>query len=179
MVNPYLIAQFQSYVAGVYVSQGLQVVQSWLSALFRPYVALAYRVIRAEYGFPPEPIPTTPLIAAPSSSAFAPPPSLQHKPPSTFDAAPRGVTTGHLSLFNQYLQQRGKYVEWVWAESDVSSGKATPVWAVRAMVDGGCLGKGKATTKKAAKNEAAKEALLALGVYGVSHHSTVSSRNIC
>ena len=74
------------------------------------------------------------------------------------------MTTGHLSLFNQYLQQKGKFVEWVWTESDVSNGKATPVWAVRAMIDQRCVGKGRATTKKAAKNEAATQALQSLGV---------------
>ena len=74
------------------------------------------------------------------------------------------MTTGHLSLFNQYLQQKGKFVEWVWTESDVSHGRATPVWAVSAMIDQHCVGKGRATTKKAAKNEAATQALRSLGV---------------
>ena len=133
-------------------------------------------MIRREYGFLADALPTPSLMStSPFSSAFAPP-SLSHSLPPTFDPALRGVTTGHLSLFNQYLQQRGKYVEWVWTESDVNQGKTTPMWAVRAMIDQRCFGKGKATTKKAAKNEAAKEALLALGV-GVSRHHQISGEH--
>ena len=43
--------------------------------------------------------------------------------------------------------------------------KTTPIWVVRAMVEGECLGRGRGSTKKAARNEAAKEGLLALGIY--------------
>ncbi|KAF8587159.1 ribonuclease III [Ramaria rubella] len=156
---------FQSYIAGVYVTQGLGVVQTWLYSLLRPYVALAYRIIRAEYGFPPEPLPSSPPPSEPiPTESVKPLPAPSPRPPPTFTTSSRGVTTGHLSLFNQHLQQKGLYVEWDWADSDVSSRKATPVWAVRAMVDQQCLGKGMSTTKKAAKNEAATQALQSLGV---------------
>jgi ribonuclease III len=146
----------------VYVTQGLEVVQRWLSLLFRPYVALAYRNIRVEYGFPSDLLPALPGAGDTSSSLT----TVQYQAlPASYSLAPAGMTTGHLSLFNQYLQQKGKFVEWVWTESDVSSGKATPVWAVRAMIDQQCVGKGRATTKKAAKNEAATQALQFLGIY--------------
>jgi Double-stranded RNA binding motif len=152
----------QSYVAGVYVTQGLEVVQRWLSALFRPYVTHAYRIIRAEYGFPPESISPTPE----GDDTSPTPPLVQSRmPPLSYCLPPTGMTTGHLSLFNQYLQQKGKFVEWDWTDSDVTNGKATPVWAVCAMIDQRCVGKGRATTKKAAKNEAATQALKSLGIY--------------
>lgn len=39
------------------------------------------------------------------------------------------------------------------------------MWVVSVFVDGECLGKGKGGTKKAARNEAAKEGLVSLGVH--------------
>ena len=40
----------------------------------------------------------------------------------------------------------------------------TPVWYAKAIVDGQFYGRGRGNTKKAAKNEAAKEGLVKLGV---------------
>lgn len=42
------------------------------------------------------------------------------------------------------------------------------------MVDGNCIGRGRGSTKKAAKNEAAKEGLANLGVHVVRPFSTLS-----
>ncbi|KAF5320911.1 hypothetical protein D9619_000729 [Psilocybe cf. subviscida] len=42
--------------------------------------------------------------------------------------------------------------------------KATPVWYVKVMVDGEYYGRGRGISKKAARNEAAKEGLKALGI---------------
>ena len=69
---------------------------------------------------------------------------------------------GHLSLFNQRLQQRNMAVEWVFTDSAGQGTKTTPIWVVRAMVSGSCLGSGRGSTKKAAKDEAAKEGLRTL-----------------
>ncbi|TCD67270.1 hypothetical protein EIP91_000347, partial [Steccherinum ochraceum] len=43
--------------------------------------------------------------------------------------------------------------------------KTTPIWVVRAMMNEKCIGRGRGSTKKAAKNEAAKEGLRELGVF--------------
>lgn len=75
------------------------------------------------------------------------------------------ASIGHLSLFNQHLQQQGKGIEWVWSDSQGQGTRTTPIWVVRAMVDNECLGRGRGSTKKAAKNEAAKEGLRKMGVY--------------
>lgn len=78
---------------------------------------------------------------------------------------PRSVPSiGHLSLFNQHLAQQSRHIEWVYADSVGEGSKTTPIWVVRAMVQGECLGKGRGSTKKAAKNEAAKEGLKNMGV---------------
>jgi len=74
------------------------------------------------------------------------------------------TTIGHLALFNQHLQQESKPIEWVYSDSTGEGTKTTPVWVVRAMVDGKCVGRGRGNTKKAAKNEAAKEGLVKMEV---------------
>lgn len=71
---------------------------------------------------------------------------------------------GHLSLFNQVVQQRNLVIEWVYTDSAGEGTRTTPMWVVRAMVNAECLGRGRGNTKKAAKNEAAKEGLKRMGV---------------
>jgi ribonuclease-3 len=64
------------------------------------------------------------------------------------------------------VQKANRAVEWVYRDGGEGEGtKTTPVWLVSVLVDGECLGKGKGGTKKAARNEAAKEGLVSLGVY--------------
>jgi ribonuclease III len=85
-------------------------------------------------------------------------PDLAPTPPLT--------TIGHLSLFNQHVQKANRAIEWVYSDGGEGEGtKTTPVWVVSVLIDGKCLGKGKGGTKKAARNEAAKEGLEGLGVY--------------
>jgi ribonuclease-3 len=110
--------------------------------------------------------------------------------PLTIPTPPKDVSThdtplGYLQLFNQHAAQQKKAVEWTFDKSTGSSlapggnrvkpvsvdlledgegSDATPVWVVRALVGPRCIGRGKGRTKKAAKNEAAREALKALGV---------------
>ena len=96
-------------------------------------------------------------------------------------------TIGHLALFNQHLQRSNKQVEWIYSDGSGSAAtggagngysdmpglapevmvkgtKVTPVWYVKVMVDGQFYGWGKGNTKKAARNEAAKEGLNLLGI---------------
>jgi ribonuclease-3 len=101
------------------------------------------------------------------------------------DVSTHDTPLGYLQLFNQYAAQQKKAVEWTFDKSTGSSlapggnrakpvsvdiledgegSEATPVWVVRALVGPRCIGRGKGRTKKAAKNEAAREALKALGV---------------
>ena len=87
-------------------------------------------------------------------------PTWSTPPPSRIAAS-----IGHLSLFNQLLQQKSKTIEWVYSDSAGAGTRTTPIWIVKAMVENECLGRGQGSTKKAAKNEAAKEGLVKLGVY--------------
>ena len=179
----------QSFVGGVYLDRGLEAAKEWLNPLFRPYLAEAYRIVRVQHGLSPEPEPVyptlrtiyrhvslTPPLSGPSRTATPDlagvlaggPGGVQGLPAQSWSIPPPPRipgNVGHLSLFNQYMQQQGKCVEWVYLDSEGEGTKTTPIWVVRAMVEGECLGRGRGSTKKAARNEAAKEGLLALGIY--------------
>jgi ribonuclease-3 len=95
-------------------------------------------------------------------------------------------TIGHLPLFNQHLQQTNRTVEWVYDDlADTEKGdqpqnayrdmglspditikgtKETPLWYVKVLVDGEFYGRGRGNTKKAARDEAAKEGLKKMGI---------------
>ena len=73
------------------------------------------------------------------------------------------TTLGHLGLFNQRVQQQSKSIEWIF-DTTTESNSATPVWAVKVLVDGACWGYGRGNTKKVAKNEAAKQGLRYMGI---------------
>jgi ribonuclease-3 len=93
------------------------------------------------------------------------------------------TTIGHLALFNQHIQKSNRAVEWIYTSTDpeldpsaqgpnllisesmMRGMKTTPVWFVRVVVDGECLGQGKGGSKKVARNEAAKVGLRRLGVH--------------
>lgn len=140
---------FEAYIGGVYSDRGLQIIKPWLCPLFRPYIAEAYRHVRVQHGLSPDPTPpATPL----SPGGGRPAPSHS------------SATIGHLSLFNQHLQQQGKTIEWVWRDSEGQGTRTTPIWVVQAIVGEDCVGRGRGSTKKAAKNEAAKEGLARLGI---------------
>ncbi|KAI0340803.1 ribonuclease III [Trametopsis cervina] len=144
---------FESYVGGVFRDGGIDAVKAWLEPLFRPYLVEAYRLVRVQHGLSPDPDPAV----SPLAVMLAP-----GHPASGSQVA---ATVGHLSLFNQCLQQANKSVEWEFSDSAGQGTKTTPIWAVRAIVDRQCLGRGRGNTKKAAKNEAAKEGLKTMGVY--------------
>ncbi|OJT05391.1 hypothetical protein TRAPUB_3832 [Trametes pubescens] len=156
-----------SFVGGLYLDQGLEAAKAWLNPLLRPFLVLAYRTVRVQHGLTPEPsyAPQPP----PYSEAASMPPTNGVIPYSsqTWSTPPpprMPASIGHLSLFNQHLQQQLKSIEWVYSDSAGQGTRTTPIWVVRAMVDGECLGHGRGSTKKAARNEAAKEGLAKLGI---------------
>ena len=154
--------------------------KAWIEPLFSPYALSAYQIVRRQHGFPALPpsfvggatstnklpgkdIPTPSQICMDSSELF------------------NTATIGHLALFNQVLQKANRQVEWIYSNGEdpsengyadmglspdltIKGTKATPVWYVKVMVDGVFHGRGRANTKKAARNEAAKEGLQKLGI---------------
>ncbi|KAF8897912.1 ribonuclease III domain-containing protein, partial [Infundibulicybe gibba] len=155
---------FESFVGGLYVDQGLDAVKTWLDLLFRPYARAAYIVVRKQHGLP--------ALPTPSASPRSPPSTPLDK-----DEIP-STTIGHLALFNQHLQKADRAVEWIYSDRAPLHGTwgtgtdaiargtmTTPMWYVKVMVDGEFFGQGRGGTKKAARNEAAKEGLKKLGIH--------------
>ena len=134
------------------MDQGLDVVKTWLYALFRPYAVEAYRIVRGQHG-----LPITPRIPLPGSIE-------SNSPNSSENGSPPHQTIGHLALFNQHLQQRRQNAEWRWDKMSGDGTSSTPIWVASAYLDNRLLGRGQGGTKKAAQNEAAKLGLRELGV---------------
>ncbi|TFK43849.1 ribonuclease III domain-containing protein [Crucibulum laeve] len=166
-VQVFLLIRKQSFVGGLYVDQGLDAVKRWLDPLLRPYAKSAYLAVRQQHGLPALPTP------GPSKR-----PSFEIYPPS--QEIPITPTVGHLALFNQETQKRNLPIEWIYydgaveheyahpgvAVGDLVKGtKTTPVWYVKIQVDGEIYGLGRGGTKKAARNEAAKQGLGRMGIF--------------
>ncbi|TDL29361.1 ribonuclease III [Rickenella mellea] len=148
---------FEAYVGGLYVDQGLPVVQTWLNNLLRPYVVEAYRIVRNQHILPPAPAPVERQPSSPGSSTGSG--NLSNGTPP-----PAAATMGHLSLFNQHMQQTNTVVEWRYDNVRGEGTRTTPIWKVHAMIGNDCLASGQGNTKRMAKNEAAKEGLSKMGV---------------
>ncbi|KIO12510.1 hypothetical protein M404DRAFT_123522 [Pisolithus tinctorius Marx 270] len=147
---------FESYIGGLYCDQGLPAVETWLRALFIPYIKAAYDHVRTQHGLPPASLPDDSL------TAFG---DMSRKTGAIIDDESSGSTRGHLALFNQLMHKKQLDVEWVYTTSEVGDKNVTtPIWSVRAEVNGEVYGKGKGRTKKAARNEAAKKGLMKLGI---------------
>jgi ribonuclease-3 len=139
--------------------------------------------VRAEHGLAPL---RTDAPASPNSNGTPASPSA-----SSQSSAGDASNIGHLALFNQCLQKGEARVEWVYSDqhpfgpSDghgVNGGgvarantpndsfaagagnKSTPVWSAQVLVDGEVYGRGRGNTKKAARNECAKQGLVRMGV---------------
>ncbi|KAJ7983249.1 ribonuclease III [Mycena polygramma] len=153
--------QFKVFVGAIYLDQGLESVRLWLAALFRPYSSTAYNFLRdahesAKQGsLAPNITPVFPCL------------------PSTSPGSPASP----LALLNECAQKGNRHVEWAYVNhpsigfeagaqqspSRETKGK-TAVWVAEVLVDGEVFGRGEGNTKKAARSEAAKQALPRLGV---------------
>ncbi|KAJ7167680.1 ribonuclease III domain-containing protein [Mycena filopes] len=144
---------FESFIGGLYTEQGLAAVAQWLNALFRPYAKVAYAVVRAQHGLPP--VVSVPTSPSSSSSRSSTGPSL---------GLGADTTIGHLALFNQQLQKGGQRVEWVYSDQHPFGSGSNSDDGGGDQVDAGVVRAGARRPKKAARNEAAKEGLVRLGV---------------
>ena len=156
------MSSIKAYVGGLYLDKGLDAVKEWLYVLFEPYIQEAYRVVRRQHGLPPvESSHMQPT--SPSDDQNGQEPNSPPSTPLSFLA-----TGGHLSLFNQFMQQQRKTIEWIYSSDRGPGTKTTPIWRVQAMLNGLCIAEGRGSTKKAAQNEAAKAGLNGLDVKVVS-----------
>jgi ribonuclease-3 len=160
---------FEAYVGGLFVDQGLEVVKEWIFGVLKPYAEEAYSRVRAEHGMGEVNGNGTPVKvkSEPDSKSGINGNSIGSLSPPTTSATASiplspAIDSGHLSYINQYFSQQGKYVDWRFLPSEGT--KTTPVWVVEAYINNVKIGSGKAPTKKGAKNEAARQALQAMGV---------------
>ncbi|KAJ6473107.1 hypothetical protein C8R45DRAFT_406626 [Mycena sanguinolenta] len=172
---------FKAFIGALHLDQGLGTVKPQLDALFRLYCPSAYNLVREFYGVGPS------KQNSAGSVIRSEPVHLSQAPPS-----PSSVdsSVNHLALFNESVQKGNRRVEWVYSDHPSaatgldmgtstkvpappespprgSKEKITPVWSVDVRVDGEFFGRGEGNTKKAARNEAAKEALSRMGVWCV------------
>jgi ribonuclease III len=167
----------QSFVGGLYLEQGLDRVQGWLSALLLPYAREAYRIIKDQHHLSLSPPPESQASELKLSEALSSTGCTQSS------VAP---TEGLLSLFNIHMQKTNHIdtLEWVYAGGPVADNldmfsefgvdlskeeireglKTTPIWLVKLVVDGKEFARGKGVTKKAARVNAAQIALEKMGV---------------
>ncbi|KAF7354579.1 Ribonuclease III [Mycena sanguinolenta] len=168
---------FKAFIGALHLDQGLGPMKPQLDALFRPYCPSAYELVRESYRIDP----SKQLHTASVSPSQPIHPSQSPPSPSSADSS-----VNHLALFNESVQQGNWRVEWVYSdhpsaatgldaggsnrivtsqESPPRGSKANsmPVWSVEVRIDGECFGRGEGNTKKAARNQAAKEALSRLG----------------
>ncbi|KXN89461.1 Ribonuclease 3 [Leucoagaricus sp. SymC.cos] len=161
---------FESFVGGLYLDQGLEVIRAWLDKLLGPYTKAAYEIVRQQHG-----LPALPNFPVPSRfGRFND--GLQGLNGVMHDELPTTPAGGYLALFNQCLQKGNREVEWMFSDGRredadkpeslvvVKGKKATPVWCATVRVDSEVYGKGKGTTKQLAKNEAAKQGLERMGI---------------
>lgn len=137
----------------MYKDQGLRAVKVWLDQLFTPYVHEAYRMVREQHDFEPIGVNNGPGAAR---AAHTPP----RTPPKSPEVPTKSVTPNPLSQFNARLQPHNK-VKWIFDETTIENNAR--LWIVKLFVDGDCLGYGRGSSKKAAKNEAAREGLTRMG----------------
>ena len=153
----------------------------WIEPLFTPYADAAYQIVRQQHGLPPMPPSFMGGATKPPLSDPLPPSQIFMDASELPNTTAIGATIGHLALFNQHLQKTNRVVEWIYSNGEdpenngytdmglspdlaIMGTKITPVWYVKVMVDGEFYGRGRANTKKAARNEAAKEGLHKLGI---------------
>ncbi|KAF7352356.1 Phosphoadenosine phosphosulfate reductase [Mycena venus] len=180
---------FESFIGGLFTDQGIEACHAWLRPLFGPYARVAYDAVRMEHGLLPVSVGTSAVSPAHNGTGLQP---TSPAPSSHSSGAGDGsITTGHLALFNQRLQKGDARVEWVYSDQHpfgesnelhpgaaaengndnapdrfarAHGNKSTPVWSVQVLVDGEVYGRGRGNTKKAARNEAAKQGLVRMGV---------------
>ncbi|KAJ7211629.1 hypothetical protein GGX14DRAFT_448918 [Mycena pura] len=148
----------RAFVGAVNSSQSLSVVKKWLDALFAPYSTAAYQTLRQQYG-------VSPVEQKPSGPVS----------PSTPPASPTSGAENALARLNEYGQKNNCKHEWKCEEvksggskQESSSSRAGTLkesgWYAEVLCEGEVLGQGEGSKKKAAYNEAARQALKRLGL---------------
>ncbi|KAH8118432.1 hypothetical protein DFH11DRAFT_1567335 [Phellopilus nigrolimitatus] len=167
-VQAFFLLLLEAYIGGVYSDQGIEATSDWVKLLFRPYVKEAYRIVREQYGLLPDP-----------ESPLSPPPSPARTDTEGTYYGTRGNRPSYsFSGLNHDLASTGmacelhrplitlQSIHWVYETERDNAMKATPMWIVRANIDGRQIAVGRGTTKKSAQNDAAMKSLANLNASG-------------
>ncbi|KAJ7446511.1 hypothetical protein B0H11DRAFT_2085064 [Mycena galericulata] len=125
---------FYAYIGALYIRNGNDRVQAWISALVDPNADVN------SFGSPPPP-------------QGAPPP-LPHSSPQNFGSQ------NVLAILNEAAQRNGISVTY---SADHTGPAHAPTWSVTCLIKGIEKGRGSGSSQKAAKETAARQALQAMG----------------
>ncbi|KAK7026562.1 hypothetical protein R3P38DRAFT_2942160 [Favolaschia claudopus] len=147
---------FKAFIGALYLDQGNEVVKSILDSLFRSFTTSTYESLRESHGLSH----AKKIVSKTANTGNSPP------------ASPSDSCTNFLALFNESAQKGNRKVDWNYDDHPsvgMSSAQSSPPrgtntaqitkWAVEVLVDGEVFGQGEGSTKKAARNEAARQAL--------------------
>jgi len=129
---------FTCYIGAVYFRYGMSPIKSWLD-----------RLINSD-GSPTDPGPLEPAQPTPALFQSSQPPLRTNSPQSNV-----------LSKFNQILSQKHLTVVW---HCEGSGPAHERLWTVECLVDGEQKGRGSGRNVKLAKENAAKDASVAMGL---------------
>jgi len=126
-------------------------VKVWLDQLFTPYVHDAYHIVRDAYHI----VHDAYHIVREQHGQFD---GFNNRPGA---ARAAHTPTDYLGQLNKCLSQSNRRVEWKFDDTIIENN--LPLWSVKLVVDGDHWGYGCGSTKKAARNEAAKQGLTCMG----------------
>ncbi|KAJ7103383.1 hypothetical protein B0H15DRAFT_812091 [Mycena belliarum] len=139
---------FHSYIGALYIRNGINHVQAWVSALVDPNANVN------SFGTPP---PQFGIGMPPPPPLSIPPPLPQHNSTPMQNSGYPIVT---LSLMNEKAMTRGVSVTYPAQSTGPSH---APTWTVSCCIQGIEKGRGTGSSQKKAKEEAARQAYQALG----------------
>ncbi|KAF9015662.1 ribonuclease III domain-containing protein [Cyathus striatus] len=142
---------FNTYVGALYITSGLPSIQSWLSRLIDPEVDVSMPDLPPSYGSsaPPPPGPAPPVPSPPLSN-----------PSSSSGVDGLALPMITLALVNQTAAQKGFIISYPASQTGPPH---QPVWTVKCCLNGQERGSGTGKSQKAAREEAAKQAWVAMG----------------
>lgn len=143
---------FNTYVGALYIRNGIETIQGWISRLINPnsetqyQVAPLQKIINSGYQSPPPP-----LTQPPPLPAFPPSPSTPYGAVSSLVS---------LALVNQTAAQKGYQVTY---PAEQTGPPHQPTWTVKCCLNSQECGRGVGKSQKIAKEEAARQAWVTMG----------------
>ncbi|KAF7347719.1 hypothetical protein MVEN_01529100 [Mycena venus] len=138
----------KSYIGALYIRNGINHVQAWISALIDPDAGVPQPLNANSFGAPPPPMVNPPPL----------PPHLPNNPPVT-NASPQQHNI--LSLLNQTAMQKNLSV--TYPAENMGGPPHAPSWRVACHINGIKKGEAVGKNQKTAKEEAGRQAWLAMG----------------